>query len=189
MAFQYQYTVMRDRVKPLLVAPCLRSCFYPHTPWTHTEAQSVKVRRGSNKVTGSGAVKQENVRKWDGLVVFVVQHGLIWAVSRAVPADRFQPKGNYTSVIHTPLLCFFMRSYSPNTHTHTPIWPGNMEGIMKIKKPEMREAKVFMWSVCSTSAQITASHDFVPQNKTLTRRAGKIVAHVQYFIHWMAVKA
>lgn len=55
MASQYQYTVvdiMRDRVKPLLVPPFLRSCLYPHTPWTHTEAQSVKVRRGSNKVTG-----------------------------------------------------------------------------------------------------------------------------------------
>lgn len=55
MASQYRYTVvdiMHDRVKPLLVPPFLRSCFYPHTPWTHAEAQSVKVRRGSNKVTG-----------------------------------------------------------------------------------------------------------------------------------------
>lgn len=51
-------------IKPLLLTPQLCPCFFSHSlrGHTHTEAQLVKVRRERKRVTGSGAVKLENIR-------------------------------------------------------------------------------------------------------------------------------
>lgn len=106
-------------------------CFYPLTPRTHTvgERKEWKECRG----------EKNHVRKWDGLVFFVLQHGLIWAVSQAVLADCFQPRGTALRLSHTHSVALLLYEvvFIQHTHTHTHagahthIWPGIWKSLCK----------------------------------------------------------